>query len=186
MTEKKDDSARRTEIRPRSAARLAAVQAIYEMELAERSADAVLREFAERRWDLLAADRTAMESVSRLDPDTAFLGELVRGVAERNSDLEGMISPALSSEWPLERLEAVLRAILKAGAFELFARSDVPVRVVISEYVDIAHAFFEGKETGLVNAVLDRIGRVLRPDEIEGKIERKTEDNGDAPAKPSR
>ena len=79
-----------------------------------------------------------------------------------------MITPALSAEWPLERLEAVLRAILRAGAYELFARADVPLKVVITEYVDIAHAFFEGKEPGLVNAVLDRIGRVLRTDEAGG------------------
>ncbi len=171
-----DDGSRRTEIRPRSAARLAAVQAIYEMELAGRGADAVLRDFSERRWNLLAADRSALESVSRMDADSLFLGELVRGVAERNADIEGMISPALSPDWPLERLEAVLRAILKAGVFELFARADVPARVVISEYVDISHAFFEGKETGLVNAVLDRIGRVLRPDEIGPDAEDKGND----------
>ena len=108
MSENKNEGGRRTEIRPRSAARLAAVQAIYEMELADRGADAVLRDFSDRRWNLLAADRTALESVSKMDPHTVFLGELVRGVAERNADIEGMISPALSPEWPLERLEAVL------------------------------------------------------------------------------
>ncbi|MBL6928330.1 MAG: transcription antitermination factor NusB [Rhodospirillales bacterium] len=178
MSDNGDKDGRRTEVRPRSAARLAAVQAIYEMELADRGADAVLRDFSDRRWNLLAADRTALESVSKMDPHTMFLGELVRGVAERNADIEGIISPALSNDWPLERLEAVLRAILKVGVFELFAHAEVPARVVVSEYVDIAHAFFEGKETGLVNAVLDRIARVLRPDEIGPGAE----DKGDDPS----
>ena len=182
MSDRKNESGRRTEIRPRSAARLAAVQAIYEMELAERGADAVLRDFSDRRWNLLAADRAALGEVSKMDAHAIFLGELVRGVAERNADIEGMLTPALSREWPLERLEAVLRAILKVGVFELFARADVPARVVISEYVDIAHAFFEGKETGLVNAVLDRIARVLRPDEIGGEIGADAEDKGDDPS----
>lgn len=149
----------------RTAARLAAVQAIYEMELAERSADAVLKDFS-TRWLTAGNEGEAGEPPQRVDPDAAFLGDLVRGVAGRLADLDGMIGPALSEEWPLARLEAVLRAILRVGAYELFARADVPLRVVISEYVDIAHAFFDTKEAGLVNAVLDRIGRVLRAEEV--------------------
>lgn len=151
----------------RTAARLAAVQAVYEMEMAERSADAVLRDFAADRW-VAAADGETAGPTRRVDPDAAFLGDLVRGAAGRLVDIDGMIAPALSAEWPLDRLEAVLRAILRVGAYELFARADVPLRVIISEYVDIAHAFFDAKEAGLVNAVLDRIGRVLRPDEAGG------------------
>jgi len=146
----------------RTAARLAAVQAVYEMEMAERSADAVLHDFAADRWAAVGGEGGPSR---RIDPDAAFLGDLVRGTAGRLADLDGMIGPALSAEWPIERLEAVLRAILRVGAYELFARPDVPLRVIISEYVDIAHAFFDAKEAGLVNAVLDRIGRVLRPDE---------------------
>ncbi len=159
----------RSAMRQRTVARLAAVQAIYEMELAASSADTVLRGFRENRWD---GDGSGEVSAGGLpirpakgEPDQVLLNELVRGVAERRAELDAMISPALSEGWPLERLEAVLRAILRAGAFELFARSDVPMRVVITEYVDIAHAFFQGKEPGLVNAVLDRLGRVLRQDE---------------------
>jgi N utilization substance protein B len=148
----------------RTAARLAAVQAIYEMEMAERSADAVLKDFVDR-WLAAGGDGETGEAPRHVDPDAAFLGDLVRGVAGRLADLDGMIGPALSEEWPLARLEAVLRAILRVGTYELFARADVPLRVVISEYVDIAHAFFDAKEAGLVNAVLDRIGRVLRAEE---------------------
>lgn len=149
----------------RTAARLAAVQAVYEMEMTEHSADAVLRDFAADRWAAAGTNDEAGGPSRRVDPDAAFLGDLVRGAAGRLADIDGIIAPALSAEWPLERLEAVLRAILRVGAYELFARADVPLRVIISEYVDIAHAFFDAKEAGLVNAVLDRIGRVLRPDE---------------------
>ncbi len=161
----------RSGMRQRTAARLAAVQAIYEMELASSSPDTVLRGFREHRWESPSGEVSAGGLPIRPgqgDPDQVLLTELVRGVAERRADLDAMITPALSAEWPLERLEAVLRAILRAGAFELFARADVPLKVVITEYVDIAHAFFEGKEPGLVNAVLDRIGRVLRADEARG------------------
>jgi N utilization substance protein B len=156
-------------MRQRTVARLAAVQAIYEMELAASTADTVLRGFREHRWESLAGGEVEAGGMpirpAQNEPDQVLLNELVRGVAERQADLDAMIAPALSAEWPLERLEAVLRAILRAGAFELFARTDVPLRVVITEYVDIAHAFFQGKEPGLVNAVLDRLGRVLRRDE---------------------
>ena len=162
----------RSVLRQRTAARLAAVQAIYEMELAASSADTVLRGFRERRWESAAGGEVEAGGRSirpaQGEPDQVLLNELVHGVAERQADLDAMITPALSAEWPLERLEAVLRAILRAGAFELFVRTDVPLRVVITEYVDIAHAFFQGKEPGLVNAVLDRLGRVLRQDEGGG------------------
>ncbi len=169
MTERARERRAKPEMSRRTAARLAAVQAIYEMEMAERSADAVLRDFAADRWTAAGADGEAGSPVARqVDPDAAFLGDLVRGTTERLADIDGMVAPALSAEWPLDRLEAVLRAILRVGAYELFARADVPLKVIISEYVDIAHAFFDVKEAGLVNAVLDRIGRVLRPDEAGG------------------
>lgn len=159
----------------RTAARLAAVQAVYEMELADCSAEVVLKDFAER-WLVAGIDGEAGPAAAarRVDPDSTFLGDLVRGVATRRADVDGMLAPALSEEWPLARLEAVLRAILRVGAYELFARADVPLRVVISEYVDIAHAFFDAKEAGLVNAVLDRIGRVLRPEEAGDESGRET------------
>lgn len=154
----------------RTAARLAAVQAIYEMELSGRSPDAVLREFAEKRWDGVGADDSGDEPAVKLPKrsrtDTGLFCDLVRGVAERERHLDLMIGQALSDDWPMDRLEAVLRAILRAGAFELSAEPEVPPRVVISEYVDLAHAFFEGNEPALANAVLDRLGHLLRPDDM--------------------
>lgn len=145
----------------RSAARLAAVQALYEIDLSGASADPVLAEFMARRWRVGGDAATAA-------PDPALLDDVVRGVTRRRADIDGMIGPALAGEWTVERLEAVLRAILRAGVYELVARGDVPARVVISEYLDVAHAFFAGNEAALVNGVLDRLARVLRPGELKG------------------
>ena len=89
----------------------------------------------------------------------------MRGANARHDELDQLIATALTPDSPLERLEAVLRAILRAGAFELLVSIDVPAPVVISEYLDIGHAFFAGKEPGLVNGVLDRLARTLRPEE---------------------
>ena len=93
--------------------------------------------------------------------DAALFADIVRGAMKRQSELDAAISAALTPDWPIERLEAVLRAILRAGAYELTARPDVPVPVVISEYLDIGHAFFAGKEPGLINGVLDKLARTL-------------------------
>lgn len=94
--------------------------------------------------------------------------DLVRGTMARRAEIDGCIGAALTPDWPLERLESVLRAILRAGAYELLARADVPVPVVISEYLDIGHAFFAGKEPGLINGVLDRLARTLRQSAFAG------------------
>jgi len=148
----------------RSAARLVAVQALYEMEMAGAPADAVLRQFMERRW----GRRSEEESGAPLaEPDTRWLAVLVQGVAERLPELDEAIAGALDKARPLERLEVLLRAILRAGAYELLSQADVPARVVINEYMNIAHAFFAGKEPNLVNGVLDRLAHVLRREELE-------------------
>jgi transcription antitermination protein NusB len=144
----------------RGAARLAAVQILYEMELAGASSDAVLRDFLAGRWNLESASQA-------VEPDSAFLADLVRGVTDRRADIDPMVGAALSADWTLERLEVILQAILRAGAYELLAETDIPPRVVITEYVDVAHAFFSGNEPGLVNGVLDRLAHTLRPDELE-------------------
>jgi transcription antitermination protein NusB len=144
--------------RRRTVARLAAVQALYQLELnPELDPEAVVREFARYRFDQeIDGDQLA-------EADPAFFGEIVRGVAADQERLDADISAALVEEWPLARLDAVLRAILRAGVWELAHRADVPARVSISEYIAIAHAFFIGKEPGLANGVLDRLGRSLRP-----------------------
>jgi N utilization substance protein B len=140
----------------RSAARLAAVQTLYSMEMTGQDAGAALTEFMERKG----------EDKRIADPDDDLVAFLVTGADIDRTALDQLIGDALSRDWSIDRLEAVLRAILRAGVFEIKSRPATPARVAISEYVDIAHAFYEGPESGLVNAVLDRVARSLRPDEF--------------------
>ena len=144
----------------RSAARLAAVQALYQIELSEGDAEQVIAEFAGHR---LGED---VEGLGLAKPDRSLFAELVRGVHRHRRDLDDMIAAVLTEDWTIERLERLLLCILRAGAHELADRPDVPARVVISEYVDLADAFYGEKETGLVNGMLDRLARELRPDEL--------------------
>lgn len=142
----------------RRAARLAAVQALYEIAMTEAKPDAVLMEFMGRRWNGAAGEGMA-------EPDTGLFTRLVRGVQERGADIDPMIGGALEGGWTVDRLELILLSILRAGVYELLADAEVPAPVVITEYVDVAHAFFAGSEPALVNGVLDRLARSLRPDE---------------------
>ena len=142
--------------RERSAARLAAVQALYQMEMSGVTADVALRDLARHEPD------PDMDVSLGTEPDRPFLGDLVRGASERREDVDNLLKGALAEGWPLERLEAVLRAILRAGTWELLSRPDIDAPVVITEYVRIAEAFFEGGEPRLVNGVLDRLASVLR------------------------
>jgi N utilization substance protein B len=135
----------------RSAARLAAVQALYQIEMSGASADSVLRECAHRARD------PDIAPAARVAADPQFLDALVRGATGRQAEIDRMLGDALSKDWPLERLEAVLRAILRTGAWELLSRPDIDAAVVITEYVRIAEAFFDGGEPKLANAVLDRL-----------------------------
>ena len=143
----------------RSAARLAAVQALYSMEITGVSAKEALDEFHARQDE----PRGRMA-----EPDGDLVAFLVHGATSESALMDEMIGKALARDWTVDRLEAVLRAILRAGAFELKSRRQTPARVAISEYVDVAHAFYAGPEPGLVNAVMDRVARVLRPEEFEG------------------
>lgn len=157
----------------RSAARLAAVQALYDTELTGTMIETVLRDFLDHGIGAKALvakpdDEDSEVEEALAEPDAVLFAAIVRGTMVRREDFDAMIDGALTNDWTSERLEAVLRAILRAGAFELASRPDVPVRVVISEYVDVAHAFYSGPEPKLVNAVLDRIARVVRTGEIEG------------------
>jgi len=145
----------------RSVARLAAVQALYQIEL-NRGIDpeSVVREFARHRLGHeIDGDRYG-------EADPTLFADIVQGVAADLPGLDAKITEVLTDEWPLPRLDAVLRAILRAGAYELAHRRDVPPRVSIDEYTTIAHAFFSGKEPGLVNGVLDKLGRALRSSEM--------------------
>lgn len=150
----------------RRAARLAAVQALYQMELGGGSADQVVAEFSRHRLG------KEIEGVSFGEADRQLFGDLVRGVAVGHSDFDSMIAACLNEDWKVERLEAVLRAILRAAAYELSERHDVPPRVVITEYVDLADAFFAGKEPAMVNGVLDCLARAMRPEELGSSGER--------------
>src|SRR6266852_1793583 len=133
----------------RGAARLAAVQALYQMDIAGTGLHEILAEF-ERHW--LGRE---VEGAQYLPAEAAFFRDVVEGVVREQRKLDPLIDRALSAGWPLKRIETVLRAVLRAGAYELDRRTDVPARAVVSEYVDVANAFVDRDETGLVNAVLD-------------------------------
>lgn len=152
----------------RSSARLAAVQAIYEVELSDSSVDDVLISFLKTRWDTpQEVGDENQESSPLTAPDKNLFTDLIRGVHKQRDQLEEMLGGALSQEWSPDRLETIVRIILLAGIYELYNRKDVPARVVITQYVDVAHAFFEGPEPGFVNGVLDRMAKTLRPDDFQ-------------------
>ena len=144
----------------RGAARLAAVQALYQMDIAGAGINDIFAEF-ESHW--LGNE---VEGDKYLPAEAAFFRDVVSGVVRDQAKLDPLIDEALSKGWPLKRIDAILRAVLRAGSYELEHRKDVPGRVVVSEYVDVAHAFVEKEETGMVNAVLDQIARQFRADEF--------------------
>lgn len=137
----------------RSVARLAAVQALYQMEVSGAGSEAVVREFIDHRFD------GDMEGERLAPADEAYFHDIVRGVVERQAAIDKAIVRRLAENWRLERIDATLRAILRAGAFELIAREDAPTEVVIDEYVELAKSFFNGPEPGFVNGALDAIAR---------------------------
>ncbi len=140
----------------RGAARLAAVQALYQMDLAGTGLNEILAEF-ESHW--IAQE---LEGDQYLPAEAAFFREIVSGVLREQRALDPLIDDALSKGWPLKRIETILRAVMRAGAYELAHRKDVPGRVVVSEYADIDGAFVEADEIGMVTAVLDQLGRHFR------------------------
>jgi N utilization substance protein B len=144
------------ERRARTVARLAAVQALYQMDIGGAGAEAVIREFCDHRFD---AD---LEGERLAEADEAFFAEVVRGVVEAQKDIDRAVARRLAEGWRLERIDATLRAILRAGGFELLRRPDIPMEVAIDEYVEVAKSFFEGPEPGVANAVLDGIAKDVR------------------------
>ena len=145
----------------RGAARLAAVQALYQMEIAQTGLNEILAEF-ENHW--LGRE---VEGEQYLPAEAAFFRDVVTGFIGEQRRLDPAIDEALASGWPLKRVEAILRAVLRAGAYELARRTDIPARVVVSEYVGVANAFVDRTETGMVNAVLDLLARRLRASEFD-------------------
>ncbi|HMA55590.1 MAG TPA: transcription antitermination factor NusB [Pseudolabrys sp.] len=154
----RDEDARKAN--KRGAARLAAVQALYQMDLAGTGVNEILAEF-ESHWM-----GREVEGAQYLPAEAAFFRDIVTGVVREQRELDPLIDEALSNSWPLKRIDTVLRAALRAGAYELIHRRDVPGRVVVSEYADVAAAFVERDETGMVNAVLDHLARRLRAAEF--------------------
>jgi N utilization substance protein B len=137
-------------------ARLAAVQALYQMEVSSAGAEAVIREFAEHRFD------RDIEDLTLAGADEPFFADLVRGVVAHQRDVDAAVAKRLAQNWRLERIDATVRAILRAGAYELAHRPDVPTEVVIDEYVELAKSFFEGPEPGFVNGALDGVAQDVR------------------------
>ena len=152
--------------RRRSAARLAAVLALYEMDMAGAEADQVLEEFLQKRWRHYGGGEDTPDAATMTEPDNEFLGDLVHGVSTRCQELDGLINQALSGERTVDRLETLLRVILRGGTYELSSKPDVPTAGVITEYLDVAHAFFDDKGVSLVNGVLDRLAHNLRAGEF--------------------
>jgi transcription antitermination protein NusB len=144
----------------RGAARLAAVQALYQMDMTGAGLNEILAQF-ESYW--LGRE---VEGEQYLPAEAAFFRDIVSGVVDVQRDLDPRIDAALEATWPLKRIEAILRSVLRAGAYELERRTDIPARVVVSEYVDVANAFVDKTETGMVNAVLDRLARNARAEEF--------------------
>ncbi|CAH1668703.1 transcription antitermination factor NusB [Chelatococcus asaccharovorans] len=144
----------------RSAARLAAVQALYEMDVAGTGVIEAVAQF-EAHWM-----GQEIDGVSFKPAEAAFFRDIVAGVVREQKSVDRKVDAALAKGWPLTRVEIVLRAVLRAGCYELMFRKDVPVRVVISEYVDVSRAFYSDDEPGFVNAVLDAVAREVRPGEL--------------------
>jgi N utilization substance protein B len=149
------------EIKPanqRGAARLAAVQALYQMELSGTGVLEIVSEYENFRLG------QELDGEQYLKADPSWFRSIVAGVVRDQRALDPVIADSLVEGWPLSRLDATLRAIMRAGVFEIIERKDVPTPVIVNEYVEIAHAFFEEEEPKLVNAVLDAVARKLRND----------------------
>ncbi|HSK41069.1 MAG TPA: transcription antitermination factor NusB [Arenibaculum sp.] len=149
----------------RKAARLAAVQALYQVDLAGTNPETVLGEFIKHRIG------QEIDGERYVAADPQLFADILRGTSARREEIDRILGGSLDPQWPVERLELLLRAMLRAGAFELLAHSDTHARILISEYVDVGRAFFAGREPGMINGVLDRIARTLRPGEVSGPEE---------------
>ncbi|MEE9434791.1 MAG: transcription antitermination factor NusB [Sphingorhabdus sp.] len=140
----------------RSVARLAAVQALYQIGMEEISVERLLKEFHDHR---LGAE---IEDAQYADADADFFDDIVIGVNKRRDEINAVIESKLDEKWKLERLDITMRQILRSGVYELIARADVPTATIINEYLDVAHAFFDEKEAKFVNGLLDAVAKEKR------------------------
>lgn len=145
-----------TRTKARAAARLAAVQALYQHEMEGTALPQLLHEFHHHRLG------ATIEGVEYAEAEVDFFDDLVKGVRARQPELDERIAAKLSNDWKLERLDKPMKALLRAGVYELLARADVPTGAVISEYVDVAHAFYDRREAGFVNGLLDAVAKDVR------------------------
>ena len=146
---------------PRSAARLAAVQALFQMDAAGTGVESVILEFTNHRF------LETTDDIDLHDVDQSFFMQIVRGAVESQSNIDRYIENKLAENWTLSRVDATARAILRAGLFELIRLPDVPYKVVIDEYIDIANSFFDGDDHKFINAVLDAAAHDARSDEMK-------------------
>ncbi|HRH19177.1 MAG TPA: transcription antitermination factor NusB [Brevundimonas sp.] len=144
------------ERRARTVARLAAVQALYQMELAGAGVEAVIREFSDHRFD------DSLEDELMAEADEVYFADIVRGVVADQARVDAAVTRRLAEGWKLARLDATLRALLRSGVWELIQRPDTPREVVLDEYVELAKAFFDDRDAGFVNAALDGVARDVR------------------------
>ena len=142
--------------RSRSAARLAAVQALYQHDMEGTPVPRLLKEFHDHRLG------ATIEEAEYIEAEQSFFDDVVSGADARRDEIDTVIASKLAEGWSLERLDRPMRAILRAGTYELLARADVPVASVISEYVDVAHAFYDKRESGFVNGLLDAVAKEAR------------------------
>ena len=145
-----------TRSQSRSAARLAAVQALYQLEMEGSAVAPLLHQFHEHRLG------ATIEGATYAEAEQSFFDDVVKGVDARRGEIDALIGDKLAKGWNLDRLDRPMRAILRAGTYELIARPDVPVASVITEYVDVAHAFYDKKESGFVNGLLDAVAKGAR------------------------
>jgi N utilization substance protein B len=141
----------------RSAARLAAVQALYQQEMEGTPTPRLIHEFHDHRLG------ATIEGVTYADAEQGFFDDLVSGTVARQAEIDTLIADRLAEGWTLARLDKPMKAILRVGSYELLARPDVPVATVLSEYIDVANAFYDKREKGFVNGLLDAIAKVARP-----------------------
>ena len=171
MPELPDSSAVKT-ANQRGAARLAAVQALYQMDVSGAEMHSVVAEFEAHRLG------QEIEGQAMRPADAGFFRNLVSGVVAQQRNIDPAIHKALPDSWPLKRIDLTLRSILRCGVFELMGKPDIPSRVVINEYLDVTRAFFDDDEPGLVNAVLDAIARSCRPAEFVASARSTANANG--------
>jgi len=151
--------------RPRTAARVAAVQALFQAEQAQISAETVIDEFIRHRLGSLSAD-DGYEEGRVPDAHAPLFARIVRAAIQRQDAIDLLIADALAEDWPISRLDPVLRAVMRAGVAELGMTDGPPARVVINEYLDVSHGFFMGDEPRMANGVLDKLARQIRPQDF--------------------